>query len=251
MAKGKAQDLFRSKSPVIMARLLRDIPSWTPMDAAADLGNLGQESAGFTLLQEQKPTVAGSQGGFGWYQWTGPRRRAYMAWCKKNGLNPAGDDANYGFHIFELKGEYKAVIPAVRAAKGLEAKVKAFERAYERAGTPHYSSRNQWAAIALEAWDAINTPPAPKPEPKPPAPVVVEKPVVADPGELHKPVTRSKTFWTWLLTAIGAPFAAFGNLDWRVQLAIVAIIVAFAIYGITRRAQLAQAVRDLKSEIGQ
>ncbi|TIV35404.1 MAG: hypothetical protein E5V91_26150 [Mesorhizobium sp.] len=80
--------------------------------------------------------------------------------------------------------------------------------------------------------------------------MVVEKPVVVDPGELHKPVTKTKTFWTWLLTALGAPLAAFGNFDWRVQLAIVAVIVGFAVYGITRRAQLAQAVRDLRSEIG-
>lgn len=79
---------------------------------------------------------------------------------------------------------------------------------------------------------------------------MVEKPVVADPGELHTPVTKSKTFWTWLLTAIGAPVAAFGNFDWRVQPTIVGVIVAFAAYGTTRRAQFAQAVRDLKSEIG-
>ena len=86
-------------------------------------------------------------------------------------------------------------------------------------------------------------------KPKPaPEPVVVEKPVVADPGELETPASKSKTVWTWLLTAIGAPIAAFGNLDWRVQLAIVAVIVGFAMYGIKRRADLAKAVRDLKSE---
>ncbi|UVK44987.1 hypothetical protein BPNPMPFG_000468 [Mesorhizobium sp. AR07] len=72
---------------------------------------------------------------------------------------------------------------------------------------------------------------------------------MADPGEMHKPVTRTKTFWTWLLTAIGAPFAAFGGIDWRVQLAIVVVIVGFAVYGITRRAQLAQAVRELRADI--
>lgn len=82
-------------------------------------------------------------------------------------------------------------------------------------------------------------------------PVVVEKPVVVDPGELETPASKSKTVWTWLFTAIGAPIAAFGNLDWRVQLAIVAVIVGFAIYGIKRRADLAKAVRDLKAEIGE
>lgn len=62
--------------------------------------------------------------------------------------------------------------------------------------------------------------PQPKPEPRPEPPVAEEK------------LSHSKRFWTWLLTAIGAPLAAFGNLDWRVQLAIVAVIVGFAIYAI-------------------
>ncbi len=80
--------------------------------------------------------------------------------------------------------------------------------------------------------------------------VIVEKPVIADPGELAKPVGKSKTFWTWLLTAIGTPFVAFGGLDWRVQLVIVVVIVGFAIYGIKRRNDLAKAYRLLKAEFG-
>lgn len=50
--------------------------------------------------------------------------------------------------------------------------------------------------------------------------------------ESDEPLTKSKRFWTWLMTGIGAPLAAFGSLDWRVQLAIVAIIVGFSIYAI-------------------
>jgi hypothetical protein len=83
-----------------------------------------------------------------------------------------------------------------------------------------------------------------------PEPIVVEKPVVADPEELGTPPAKSKTVWTWLLMAIGAPIAAFGNLDWRVQLAIVVVIVGFAICGIKRRADLFKAVKDLKAELG-
>lgn len=261
MAKGKAQDLFRSKAPWIMALLMRDFP-WDLDDAAATLGNIGHECAGFTALQEIKPTVPGSRGGTGWNMWTGPRRRNFEAYCKRNRLNPKSDQANYGFLFSELKGPERTTVEKVATAAGLAGKVKAFELAFERAGVKHYPSRNQWALIALEAYRELDGEPtlpawalpagvpAPaKPEPKPAAPVVVEKPVVADPGEMDTPVTKSKTFWTWLLTAIGAPFAAFGNLDWRVQLAIVGVIVLFAAYGITRRAQLAQAVRALKSEI--
>lgn len=63
--------------------------------------------------------------------------------------------------------------------------------------------------------------PAPKPELKP-------EPKADDEEKLAK----SKRFWSWLFTALGAPLAAFGALDWRVQLAIVAVIVGFAIYAI-------------------
>ena len=85
---------------------------------------------------------------------------------------------------------------------------------------------------------------------EPANPIIIEKPVVADPGELGKSPSKSKTVWTWLLTGIGAPIAAFGNLDWRVQLVIVVAIVGFAIYGIKRRADLFKAVKDLKAELG-
>lgn len=278
-SKGKAQDLFRSKAPWIMALLMRDFKVGLD-DSAAVLGNLGHECAGFTAMQEIKPTVPSSRGGYGWPMWTGPRRRDFEAYCKRNGFNPADDRANYGFLFSELKGPYRKAIDKLTAARDLNGKVKAFELAYEQAGVKSYASRNQWAAIALDAWHqaggnpslpdwavraadkpasaqqpspAAPTPspaPQPAPAPAPAPPVVVEKPVVVDPGELHKPVTKTKTFWTWLLTALGAPLAAFGNFDWRVQLAIVAVIVAFAVYGITRRAQLAQAVRDLRAEIG-
>lgn len=263
MAKGNAQDLFRSKAPWIMALFMRDFQLQLD-DVAAVLGNTGHECDGFIAMQEIKPTVAGSRGGFGWPMWTGPRRRSFEAYCRRNNLDPASDKANYGYMFSELKGPERKAIAKLKAAKGLAAKVKAFELAYERAGVKHYPSRNQWAAIALEAWHAVDgnptlpawaLPPADKPGPAAPAPapvpepVIVEKPVVADPGELNKPVTKSKTFWTWLLAALGAPVATFGGLDWRVQMAIVGMIVAFAIYGITRRAQLAAAVRALRAEL--
>ncbi|TPM06756.1 MULTISPECIES: phage tail tip lysozyme [unclassified Mesorhizobium] len=275
MAKGKAQDLFRSKAPWVMALFMRDFQLQLD-DAAAILGNIGHECDGFTAMQEIKPTVPSSRGGFGWPMFTGPRRRSFEAYCKRNGFKPTDDQANYGYMFSELKGPERAAIGKLVAAKSLAAKVKAFELAYERAGAKHYPSRNQWAAVALDAWHAIGgnptlpawaLPPAGKPasaqEPAPPSsdtgpaakpvpvppPVIVEKPVVADPGELHKPVTRSKTFWTWLLTAIGTPLAAFGGFDWRVQLAIVFVIVCFAAYGIKRRDDLAKAVRALRLEI--
>ena len=172
-----AEQVFRAKAPGIMVKLLSDFPI-TVEDAAAIVGNLGHESLGFTAMQEFKPTVPGSKGGWGWAQWTGPRRRAFEAWCKRTGHNPSSDDANYAWLFLELKGiegtEGKAIGKTV-AAKGLDAKVEAFEKAFLRAGVKHYPSRNLWAKRALEAYRAskggVSASPAPttRPDPSPPA----------------------------------------------------------------------------------
>ena len=149
-----AEQTFRAKAPGIMAQLVRDFQI-TPEEAGAIVGNLGHESLGFTAMQEFKPVVAGSRGGWGWAQWTGPRRRAFEAYCARTGKDPASDEANYAYLFLELKGiegtEGKA-IGKLKAAKGLDAKVEAFERAFLRAGVKHYNSRKQWAYIAIDQW---------------------------------------------------------------------------------------------------
>ena len=160
MAMNNAEAVFRAKAPGIMARLISDFPV-TPVDAAAIVGNLGHECVGFTKLQEMKPVVAGSRGGYGWAQWTGPRRRAYEAYCKRTGKDPASDEANYAYLFIELKGiegSEKAAIGKTVAADGLDAKVIAFEKAFLRAGIKHYPSRQRWAAIALDAYHKAGSP---------------------------------------------------------------------------------------------
>jgi muramidase (phage lysozyme) len=79
-------------------------------------------------------------------------------------------------------------------------------------------------------------------------PVIVEKPVVADPGELEKHPAKSKTVWQWIITSVLLPVLAAVD-DWRVQLAIVALVGGFAIYAIKRRVDLFNAVKALKAEI--
>lgn len=85
------------------------------------------------------------------------------------------------------------------------------------------------------------------------SPMIIERPVVADPGELEKSPATSKTVWTWLLTAVGSTTSAIGallgGLDWRVQMLITAAIIGFAIYGIKRRFDLAKSVREFYQEV--
>lgn len=166
-----AVDHFKAKAPGIMAQLIRDFPVLTPTDAAAILGNLGHESGGLQTLQEINPTVAGSRGGYGWAQWTGPRRRAFEAYCKRTGKDPASDDANYAYLFLELKGiegsEGGAIGKLVKDSRGLAEKVVTFEKAFLRAGIKHYDSRLIWAQRALEAWREKSSSGIPIPSPTP------------------------------------------------------------------------------------
>lgn len=171
--------VFTKKAPGLMELLMRDFPIDLE-ESGAIVGNLGHESGGFKSMQEKNPTVKGSRGGWGWAQWTGPRRRAFEAYCSRNGLDPSGDKANYGWLWVELHGSEKHAIPAVKKAKGLRNKVIAFERAFERAGVKHYDSRERWAEMALQAYaDA----------PKPVAPLfgAIDQPIPDDPGVEPKP----------------------------------------------------------------
>jgi hypothetical protein len=74
-------------------------------------------------------------------------------------------------------------------------------------------------------------------------------PVVADAGELDKSPAKSKAVRTWALTAVTAGGSFLYWLDWAVQLFISVGIVGFAVYGIKRRFDLAEAVRDLYAEV--
>jgi hypothetical protein len=158
---------FEETAKRIIRDLIRDFQLDVP-SCAAIVGNFGHETGGFTKLQEIKPTVSGSRGGYGWAQWTGPRRRSYESWCDKHTLDPSTYDANYGFAKYELQNDYAAALKRVRAPGSLRDKVVAFEIAYEGAGVKSYDSRLRYAERALKAFGAVPAPPdIPKPVPVP------------------------------------------------------------------------------------
>lgn len=155
--------------------------------AAGIVGNPGYESGGFKELQELSPLVEGSRGGYGWSQWTGPRRRAFESWCAGQRLDPASDRANYGYILVELKGDYAYCVNAVRREPTIERCVFVFGRLYEApAGTtathlPGYEERLGYARRALAGAKGLkpaaataSAPPAaavPAPSKPTPAPV--------------------------------------------------------------------------------
>jgi len=70
--------------------------------AAGIVGNLHHETGGFKFMQEIDPVVEGSRGGYGFAQWTGPRRKQFEAWAAENNLDINSYEANKGFLIHEL-----------------------------------------------------------------------------------------------------------------------------------------------------
>lgn len=148
-ATGGPADLFERKAPGIMVRLTADL-SVSVEDAAAILGNIGHECAGFEHLAQ----INGSA--YGWPQWDGDRRDAYFAWCKSKKVDRASDEANYGYLLVELKTAEKRALAALAGAESLDAKTIAFEKSYERAGVKHYASRQKYAERALAAFVAAD-----------------------------------------------------------------------------------------------
>ncbi len=142
--------LFQAKSPRIMKKLMSDFDLDVEA-AAAVLGNLGHECAGFQLMQEQKP-LKGGRGGYGWAQWTGPRRVQFEKWARQHSLPLDSDEANYGFLKHELSSSEANAIAALRQTSTLEEGVRAFEQNFERAGIKHYPSRYRFARLAKDAF---------------------------------------------------------------------------------------------------
>lgn len=129
----------------------------TETRSAGIVGNIGYESAGLATLQEIKPLVEGSRGGYGWPQWTADRRRDFERWCVDNRLAPASNEANYRYLVYELQFTPVGLhtMEALRRTTTLEEAVFAVGRIYETpAGTtkthlPGFAGRLRYAEQAL------------------------------------------------------------------------------------------------------
>lgn len=177
---------FNKWTPIFMEKLMKDF-DLSELDAAAIFGNAGHESGGYKSLQEKKPLVKGSRGGYGIMQWTGPRRRSYEAYCKRNNLDPADMNSNYKFLFVELQGPEGKALTYVKRANTLKSKTKAFSDKFLRPGIPHMNSRYIWAERALKAWkDRTQYETYPDPS------VDVEGPKVE----------KTKSFWNWLFSLL-------------------------------------------------
>lgn len=144
-----ATERYKQWAPRMVTDLMKDF-DLKDFQAAGFTGNGGQESGGFESMQEKNPTVAGSRGGLGGFQWTGDRRVAFETWLKRKGWTAHQYDANYSFVYRELLGPEKRTLPALRATKTIEEATEVVMKVYERPGIPHLPDRIAWAKLALQ-----------------------------------------------------------------------------------------------------
>lgn len=152
--------IFTDKVKQYNTRLKTEL-SLTDEQAAGIWGNLGGETGGFTALQEKTPTVAGSKGGFGWMQWTGVkppngRRYKYFEYCKRAGLDPASDEANYRYLVFETQTDEKHSLIQLRKTTTVDAATETFMLLNLRPGVQHLDVRKRWAAAAYNTMQNQN-----------------------------------------------------------------------------------------------
>lgn len=148
----------------IAARLLSDLKrdfKLTDAQAAGVVGNLMYESGGFNSLQEIQPTVPGSRGGYGYAQWTGPRRNAFESYAKSNDLDPSSYEANYGFlkHEIETDPYERRQFNTVKKARTAEEAARLVSDNFLRPGIPNVPARQQLAAQAM-GYSKMPIPPA-------------------------------------------------------------------------------------------
>lgn len=215
-------EFFNKWAPWFMDKLIHDF-ALSVEDAAAIIGNAGHESGGFQSLQELKPLVKGSRGGYGIMQWTGPRRRDFEAYCERNKLKPSDMETNYKFLFVELQGPEGKALDKLRKEPDLAAKTQSFMLTFLRPGIPHLDQRITWAKRAMAAYDKA-------PVEKPSAPAT--------------PPMKSKRVWSWLAALGGINLVGFGGLHWGAQLAIVLCVSGIALYALVT----IPAVRDIFKE---
>lgn len=142
--------IFEDKVKKYGVRLMKDFQI-QDFHSAGIFGNMGTETGGFKHMQELNPVVKGSRGGFGWSQWTGPRRKKFEAWAKEKGLDIRDDETNYLYLVHEtLTDEWKS-LAQLRKTTTLEAATETWMKLNLRPGVPHLESRLGWARKAQDA----------------------------------------------------------------------------------------------------
>lgn len=127
-------------SPDYLRQLMLD-RGLPPHIAEGFLMNFGDESGFDPGINEIAPLVPGSRGGFGLYQLTGPRRRAYEAYASQRGVSLDDPAAQIDFMMQELQGDERRAAGSIFAAKTPQEAAIAVARDFLRPSSEHLQKR--------------------------------------------------------------------------------------------------------------
>lgn len=128
---------------------------FSPIHAAAIAGNFAHEAGPRGRIDyginEIKPTVKGSRGGYGAAQWTGPRRVGLEQFAKKNGLSVSDRETQMKYFDQERSGAEKGAFNKLQKTGDVNSATKSFMQNYERprASTANLANRQHHAQEIL------------------------------------------------------------------------------------------------------
>lgn len=99
------------------------------------------ESGLNTGINETNPVVAGSRGGFGLNQWTGPRRVQFENFATDRGAALDDLDTQLDFTLWELQNTEKPAYDALLATQTPEEAARVYMEKFLRPGIPHADMR--------------------------------------------------------------------------------------------------------------
>lgn len=127
-----------------------------PHLADAAILNFQDESGLNPGINEQNPIVAGSRGGYGLYQLTGPRRREYEAFAAQRGVNPADVDAQLDFFMGELAGSEASAGKKFLSSPDTASAAQVLVNDFLRPAAEHRQSRSaKYGRVATTPQEAI------------------------------------------------------------------------------------------------
>lgn len=123
---------------VIQGLIDRGLPAHIAIGIA---GNMAVESRFDPGINEINPIVAGSRGGYGLNQWTGPRRRQYESYASDRGAALNDLDTQLDFTLWELANTEKRAGDALMSATTPEDAARIYSEKFLRPGIPHLDRR--------------------------------------------------------------------------------------------------------------
>jgi hypothetical protein len=119
---------------IIEGMIARGIP---PAAAIGFAGNFAVESRFDPGINEIAPLVPGSRGGFGFAQWTGPRRRELEAFAQARGVPVSDADMQLDFLMQELNTTEIRARDAIFSAQDPAEAARLVSERFLRPGIPH------------------------------------------------------------------------------------------------------------------